>query len=277
MKKITTVLLCAAAALVVQAQVYSPAPSATLLMQTDGLLSQVSAGGSAQFATCRGIGYDKYGFASQFGVLGQLSSSRTQFNRIKYTGPSISAGAQIQFGLHGFAIARTNNLSVYVSIYTYNGSAAVGNVPLGTAVVRNIPVRFAELVKEPSDRLFFSDAKEQALTTAALTSGSEYVLVIAPSATSGSASSANCVVLLTNNVDAPGTSISGLQAGDRNIFKNEYARFTNTADQSGTFTTFNSDSRMLAFRMYGVAFKETTITGKGTSSGTKQDPGQGKS
>lgn len=243
-------------AVVAQAQVVSnPDPAYTLLMQTDGLVSKIASKGAMDFfGTVRGIGWDNGNFASQFGSLSTLASARSQYNLVKYTGPTQAVGSRIQVGIHGFCANRTvllSTASVYVSIYEHNASVGVGQIPIGAPVVRGIKVNLQASLTEPQGSLFFSASSLKTKLAKALTNGQSYVMVVAPSKTVGGTDATNFALLMTQDVNAAGTSIAGLPVADRNLFKSEWSQLTNNADAGGAFGLFNADSRMVAFRLYG--------------------------
>ncbi len=123
-----------------------------------------------------GVGFDPNNTFGLFPGSMTAATAQTVYNPFIAQG-SAAAGSQFQIGLHGFASSPTGLATedIDVSIFQFNPNAG-NNIPIGPAIVSNVPITFNANVNA-GDFLNFSAVTT---LTGALTAGQEYVIAFAP-------------------------------------------------------------------------------------------------
>ena len=236
-----------------QAQNTSPEPGYAELFYTDNNLAagnDFTAGTSTTYLTSfgRGIGYSGGNFDGLFTLSPDASTAQTLFQPFIFRGSSSVATSDfIQIGIHSYSESEQNQntQTVYASIFLYK-SQGTGKVPLGDAVVTNIPIVLNS--KQPTagfggdDYLYYSDP---VALPDMLCPGKQYVIAFAPATSAGTNSPANFALINTIAF-----SRSNVPSADRSFFGTIFETIDNSATTPPSGSTVFTEAGPLAFRLY---------------------------
>jgi hypothetical protein len=227
----------------------------TLSFATDG--GKASLGSPTTVTTFGiGVGYDPLPATPKLGL--QVGNDRGKFSNaqtvataqavynpfVLRSGP-IPAGTNFQIGVHAYAASsdlNTSAVTIYASIYELS-SPGTGSVPLGSPVVQNLPISVKTSYKE--DALSFSSVTT--LPTD-LQQDKLYVIAFAPAAQSGSDTPANHAF-----VETLAFAMSGLTAGDKDLFQDTMVTNLNNASGGGAITVEYTSGNLgnpIGYRFY---------------------------